>query len=108
MELRQTLERFADVRILYVLASGQINPKTLRFIDENGLREQIRFLSDPESRTIEQLGLRLETPEPMEAGVAHPATYLLDREGRVRLVDIRRDFHIWLDPSLIVEALEAL
>lgn len=108
MELRQTLERFADVRILYVLASGQINPKTLRFIDENGLREQVRFLSDPESRTIRKLGLRLETPEPMEEGVAHPATYLLDREGRVRLVDVRRDFHIWLDPSLIVEALEAL
>ena len=38
----------------------------------------------------------------------HPATYLLDREGRIRLVDIRRDFHIWLDPSLIVDALNEM
>jgi hypothetical protein len=40
--------------------------------------------------------------------VPHPATYLLDREGRVRLVDVRRDFQIWLDPSLIVDALEEM
>ena len=106
MELRDALERFPDVVILYVMASGQINDKTRRFIDENGLRDRVRFLSDAESTTIDRLGLRLENPEPIEAGVAHPATYLLDEQGRIRLVDVRRDFHVWLDPSLVVEALE--
>lgn len=90
------------------MASEQINAKTLRFIDEAGLREQVRFLSDPKSHAIERFGLLLQTPESIEEGVPHPATYLLDREGRVRLVDVRRDYHIWLDPSLIVEALEEM
>jgi peroxiredoxin len=108
VELRQALDRFDDLQIVYVMAREQINPKTLRFINENGLRDRVRFLSDPESRTIDALGLRLQTPEPIEAGVAHPATYLLDREGRIQLVDVRRDFHVWLDPALIVAALERL
>jgi peroxiredoxin len=90
------------------MADRQVNEKTRRFVDEAGLREQVRFLVDPGSRTIERLGLLLQTPEPMEEGVPHPATYLLDRDGRIQLVDVRTDFHIWLDPSLIVAALDAL
>lgn len=99
---------FEDLRILYVMASEQINPKTLRFVDEAGLREQVRFLSDPKSRTIERFGLLLRTPEPIEEGVPHPATYLLDREGRIQLVDVRSDYQVWLDPALIVEALREM
>ena len=87
------------------MAARQINEKTRRFIDENGLRNRVRFLSDPGSQTIDRLGLRLESPEPMEEGMAHPATYLLERDGRVQLVDVRTDYHIWLDPELVVEAL---
>ena len=89
------------------MASGQINDKARRFIDEAGLRDRVRFLSDPGSETIERLGLLLEDPEPMEKGVAHPATYLLDRDGRVQMIDVRRDYQIWLDPTLVVEALES-
>ena len=92
--------------MLYVLASNQINERTLRFINELGLRARVRFLSDEGSAVIDQLELRRENPEPIEAGVPHPATYLLDREGVIRFVDVREDFHIWLDPSLLVEALE--
>ena len=90
------------------MADEQINEKTLRFIDEAGLRERVRFLRDRKSHTIERFGLLLQTPEPIEEGVAHPATYLLDREGRVVLMDVRRDFHVWLDAGLLVDALEEL
>jgi len=90
------------------MAEQQINPKARRFIDEAGLRDRVQFLSDRDSAVIQQLGLLLEGGEPIEAGVAHPATYLLDAEGRVVLADVRRDFHIWLDPSLVVQALEGL
>ena len=38
----------------------------------------------------------------------HPTTYVLDREGRVRLVDVREDPHIWLDPEPIIAALERI
>ncbi len=70
--------------MLYVLASNQINERTLRFINELGLRARVRFLSDEGSAVIDQLELRRENPEPIEAGVPHPATYLLDREGVIR------------------------
>ncbi len=91
--------------MLYVMAEPQINAKTLRFVDELGLRERVRFLADPESAWIDRLGLRKQDPEPIEAGVPHPATYVLDREGVVRFVDVREDFHLWLDPVLLLDAL---
>jgi peroxiredoxin len=105
VELREELRGVEDLVILYVLAEGQINAKTRRFIDEGRLRERVRFLADRDSRLIDALGLRKQDPEPIEEGVAHPATYLLDRQGRVRLADVREDYHIWLDPKAVLEVL---
>jgi peroxiredoxin len=105
VELRQAFQGVDDLEIVYVLASNQVNDKTLRFVDELGLRERIRFAVDPRSRAIDALGLRKEDPEPIEVGVPHPATYLLDREGIVRFADVRRDFHIWLDPQVVLDTL---
>jgi peroxiredoxin len=97
-----------DLVVLYVLPDVQVNEKTLRFIDELGLRDRVRFAVDPGSRTIDRLGLLKADPEPMELGVPHPATYVLDREGRVRFVDVREDFHIWLDAETVVAALREI
>jgi peroxiredoxin len=97
-----------DLVVLYVLPDVQVNEKTLRFIDELGLRDRVRFVADPGSRTIDRLGLLKADPEPMELGVPHPATYVLDREGRVRFVDVREDFHIWLDAETVVAALREI
>ncbi len=108
MELREALAEQKDLEVLYVLPSSQMNAKSLRFIDELGLRERVRFLVDPGSAAIDRLGLRLENAEPMEQGVPHPTTYLLDRAGVVRFADVRRDYPIWLDTALIVEALDRL
>ena len=108
MGLRRALEGMPDVVLLYVMADRQINGKTLRFVDGNLLRERVRFLRDPESRVIDRLRIRRPDPEPIEEGVPHPSTYVLDREGRIRLVDIREDFHIWIDPAPLLEALESI
>ena len=102
------LENADDLEIVFVMADNQINARTRTFIDEARLRDRVHFLADPESRTIDALGIRNLHAEPMEAGVPHPATYLLDREGVVRFVDVREDFHIWLDPALLTTALASI
>lgn len=91
--------------ILWVSAERQMPAKARRFVDAHGLRARVRFLVDPESRAIDRLGLRRPEPEPIEVGVPHPATYVLDREGVVRFADVREDFHFWLDPELPLRAL---
>ncbi len=105
MELRQAFGKVDDLVIFYVMAENQINAKTLRFIDEAQLRERVYFISDSESRVISDLGLRKADPEPIEEGVAHPATYLIDRRGTIRFADVRSDYHIWIDPQTIADAL---
>ena len=108
MELREAFEAEKDVVLLYVLVDSQVNDKTVRFIDGLGLRDRVRFLVDDGGAAIDTLGVRLENPEPMEEGVPLPTTYLLDRNGRVRFVDVRRDYHIWLDASVLLDALAAI
>lgn len=86
----------------------QVNGKSLRLIEEGGLRRRVRFLVDPGSRAIDALGLRLLDAEPMEEGMPHPTTLLLDREGRVRFVDVRTDYHVWLDSDVLPTALDSI
>jgi peroxiredoxin len=108
VELRHELADAEDLVILYVLAEGQVNAKTRRFIAENRLGRDVRFLTDPDSRLIGSLGLAKPDPEPIEAGVPHPATYLVDRNGRIRMADVREDFQIWLAPETIRQSLADL
>ncbi len=99
------LEEVPDLEIVWVMSSHQVSPRGLRFIDEYGLRERIHFLIDEDSSAIRRLGVLKENPEPMETGVPHPATYLLDRTGTIRFLDVRSDFHIWLDPERLAAEL---
>jgi peroxiredoxin len=108
IELYQRLEGERDLVVLYVLADNQINEKTHFFIQGNRLTDRMIFLRDPFSTSIDRLGLRRSNPEMLETGVPHPSTYVLDRQGFVRLVDVREDFHLWLDAQLIVDALDQI
>jgi peroxiredoxin len=99
VELRSTFEALPDVRVVWVMADSQVN---------EGLRDRIVFAVDPASAAIDRLGLRLENAEPMEQGVPHPTTYVLDREGVVRFADSRRDYHFWLDAERIAVAVQGL
>jgi peroxiredoxin len=108
VELRNALAEAPDLQIVWVMAERQWNPRSLRFIDDYGLRSRIHFWADPESRAIDALGLRRPNPEPIEQGVPHPTTLLLDRDGIVRFVDVREDFRLWLDPAVLRESLAEL
>ena len=87
------------------MARQQINDRSRAFIDESGLRDRVLFLADPDSALIRQLGILKPDFEPIEAGVPHPTSLLLDREGIVRFADVRADFHIWLAPELLAREL---
>ncbi len=106
MELRDALAGMDDLVVLYVLASNQINPKTHAFIRDQGLGDRMRFLVDANSAAIDALGLRRPNPEPIEVGVPEPATYVIDRAGVIRFVDVRSDFQMWIDPALVIAALQ--
>ncbi len=105
IELRQQIEGVGDLVLLYVLADNQLNRKSRFFINGNRLTDRVIFLQDPFSASIDRLGLRRPNPDLLETGVPHPSTYVLDRNGIVRFVDIREDYQAWLDSSLILEAL---
>lgn len=108
MELRDAFEDVRDLRIVWVMASNQIDERARAFIDEYGLRKHILFLRDESSRAIRRLKILKHNPEPIEEGVPNPTTYLIDRDGVVRFADVRKDFHIWLDPQRIRKVLDQI
>ena len=98
-------EATPNLRIVWVMSDVQINERTRAFIDELGLASRILFLADPRSRLIRDLGILKANPESIEKGVPHPTTLLLDAEGVIRFVDVREDFHFWLDPAALSDVL---
>ncbi len=94
--------------IVWVMSAAQINERTRIFIDELGLAKRVLFLSDPKSRLIRDLGILKEDPENIEKGVPHPTTLVLDRSGTVQFVDVRENYHFWLDPAAMSDVLARL
>ena len=108
MELREAFAETPDLKIVWVMSEAQINERTRVFIDELGLASRILFLSDPKSRLIDELGILKENPESIEIGVPHPTTLVLDRAGTIRFVDVRENYHFWLDPKAMTDILAQL
>ncbi|HIF94573.1 MAG: hypothetical protein ABGX04_13770 [Myxococcales bacterium] len=108
MELREAFDATPDLRIVWVMSGAQINERTRVFIDELGLAQRILFLSDPKSRLITELGILKEAPESIEIGVPHPTTLVLDRTGTIQFVDVRENYHFWLDPKAMSKVLARL
>lgn len=108
MELRETFRDEPDLEIVYVVPDNQWNAKSARFVDGLGMRDRIHFALDPGSAAIDLLGLRRPNAERIEEGVPHPSTFLLDRRGVIRLIDVREDYHIWLDSEFLRKALSSV
>ncbi|MBY0401279.1 peroxiredoxin family protein [Myxococcota bacterium] len=108
VELRDVFAETPDLRIVWVMSDTQIDARTRIFIAELGLGDRILFLADTKSSLIRQLGLLKPDPDLIEVGVPHPTTLLLDREGVIRFVDVRENFHFWLDPRVLVDALASI
>ena len=74
-----------------------------------GLRERVTFAVDPGSAAIDALGIRrARTRNPSKkASPTRPPTCSIEMASS-RFVDTREDFHIWLDPAVVVNALANL
>lgn len=101
-------EATPDLRIIWVMSDAQINDRSRIFIEELGLADRILFLADPKSQLIRDLGILKEDPESIEIGVPHPTTLVLDKAGIVQFVDIRENYHFWLDPAAMTDVLARL
>jgi peroxiredoxin len=108
LSLDTALRSEPDLAIVWVMSDTQFNERTRLFLAESGLADRILFLADPKSALIRRLGLLKADSESLEVGVPHPTTLLLDRAGRIRFVDVRRDFHYWLDPEQVSLALDEM
>jgi peroxiredoxin len=108
VELREAFEDTPDLKIVWVMSDAQINERTRAFIHELGLDRRILFLADPRSQLIRELGILKQSPEAIEKGVPHPTTLLIDRAGKIRFIDVREDFHFWLDPGALRAGLDRL
>jgi peroxiredoxin len=108
VELQEAFDETPDLKIVWVMSEAQINERTRVFIDELGLASRILFLADPKSRLIQELGILKENPESIEIGVPHPTTLLLDRAGTIQFVDVRENYHFWLDPKAMTDDLARL
>lgn len=106
--LRDAFEADPDLLIVWVMSDTQINERTRVFISELALADRVLFLADPKSSLIRKLGLLKPDPELIEVGVPHPTTLLLDRSGRIRFIDVRENFHFWLDPRALAGTLGSL
>ena len=106
--MREVFEATPDLRIIWVMSDAQINDRSRIFIDELGLADRILFLSDPKSQLIRDLGILKEDPESIEIGVPHPTTLVLDKAGVVQFVDVRENYHFWLDPAAMTDVLARL
>ena len=101
------LKEVPSLTVLYVMSGNQVDPKAVKFIRDHGL--PFTFLVDADHRVIDQFGVyNNEFHEAIEQGVAHPATYLLDRDGVIRFKDTRKDFQIWLSASVLRDTLSRL
>jgi peroxiredoxin len=102
LDLAEALAGRRDVRVAVVTTEAQTTPRALTFVRER--RTPFTFVID-DGGLVDRLGLRLDAPD--GSPTALPATFVLDRDGVVRLRDVRRDPRTWLDPGRVLEALAA-
>lgn len=86
-DLRQTTE------ILAVSVDGPEDTQKMvdRISEEDGVLPEFPLLSDLEHQVIDRYGL-FNVDDPRGREIAHPATYVIDREGFVRWKFVEVDY----------------
>jgi len=78
-----------------------------RVAEQDGIQLTFPLLSDPDHRVIDRYGL-FNTEDPRGREIAHPATYVIDREGVVRWGFVEVDYRVRPSNEDILGELAAL
>ena len=108
MHLGKVRNRYDKIKQLgaEVLTVTNDSPEALR---KYKAKTNTRFLmlSDKESSVIREYDIENRW-EPHKRGVAHPSTYIIDRQGIVRFAEVRRNYLFRINISTILDELKAL
>jgi len=102
IDLAEVLGGRRNVTVAVILTEAQATLRARAFVRER--RVSFYYLVDTDGLT-ERLGLQTEGPDGTSAAL--PATFVLDRDGVVRLRDVRRQARTWLAPEVILDAVAA-
>lgn len=92
--------------VLWVISKYDAN-ETARWLEENSW--SYPFLCDGRP-VIERYGILNESAldNPDHAGIPHPATFIIDREGIVRFRHVWENYKLRTKPSTILEELDGI
>ncbi len=110
-ELRHLLddELKSDTELVVLSIDGDEgnNRAFQRIARDDGVEPDYVFLSDPESAVIGRYGV-LNPNGGRRGAIPHPAAYVIDKEGRVRWVDVQTDYTVRPSNEEIRDALRAV
>ena len=87
-------------------AERETNITVTRLTREDGVEPDFRFLMDVEHTVIDRYGILNESGA--RRGIPHPATYVIDKQGIVRWLDVQTDYTIRPTNEQILTGLRAL
>ncbi|MCC6849953.1 MAG: redoxin domain-containing protein [Deltaproteobacteria bacterium] len=99
LDLADAIRTRRDVRVAIVVPAAQATPRSLAFVHDH--RVPFFVLID-DAGLIDGLGLAAPAPDGTPAAI--PATFVLGRDGRVLVRDVRGSARAWADAPALLEA----
>ena len=109
-ELRELLdpELKADTELVVISVDDENETRmTIRRVGDDGKEPDFVFLSDPEHQVIDRYGI-LNANGGRRGALPHPATYVIDKAGTVRWLDVQTDYKIRPTNAMILDAVKKL
>ena len=106
VQLQKNLKKLDDAGIQVVSVSYDSVDVLKKFAADREIT--FPLLSDPDSKTISAYGILNKAAKGKQAGIAHPGTFIIDKEGTVRAKLFHEGFVKRHGADDIVEAVKKL
>jgi peroxiredoxin len=105
--LNEEQEENTQILAVSVDAAEDLQRMVDRISAEDGEAPEFPFLTDPGHRVIDRYGL-FNPDDPRGRQIAHPATFVVDKEGTVRWRFIEVDYRVRPGNDDVLAALESI